>query len=65
MAVSSTIRIEQGKKLRLAGGCFRIAGRNDIEEAFLLQAAQKAGIPLAADKQICSKEIRIFNAQME
>ena len=65
MAVCSAVRIEQGEQFGLTGGGLGITRRNDVEEVFLFQAVQQAGILLAPDKQIGGEKARIRNTQME
>ena len=47
MTVHSAVRIEQGEQFGLTGGGLGITRRNDVEEAFILQAIQQTRIPLA------------------
>ena len=65
MTVHSSVLIEQGEQLGLTGGGLGITRRNDLEEAFILQAIQQTRIPLAPDKQIGGEKARIRNTQME
>ena len=61
MTVSSAVHIEQSKKLCLTGGGLGVTGGNDVEEALLLQTAQKADIPLAAHKQISGLTLTLLD----
>ena len=65
VTVSCSVRIENCQQLGLPSRRFGVTGSNNIEERFLLKIAQLAHIPLAANEQVGSEEIRIGNAFIE